>query len=133
MPLLPTALEAELQKLVDSPFADEAEAITAHAAAFRTYMEGISNPVGTPVAHDAGEAAFISAAPGQSLSLAALQAAYVAYVGAFAPLVVPYVATPPPGPPPLAIVSLPAYALSIDTWLKMGTASIPPVPPVPWA
>lgn len=133
MPLLASTLQSALQALVDAPFLDEAEAIEAHAAAFRTYMEGLVNPPALPAAHDEAEAAFILAAPGQSLSLTVIQDAYVAYVTTLAPLTVPYDSVPPAGPPPLALVDLTVYVTSIDLWVRTGTASLPPLPPDPWA
>ena len=133
MPLLPAVLESGLQELVDDPPDSEQVAIERHAAVFRAYMEGITNPAVPPPAHDAAEAAFIAAAAGQALSIAFVQAAYSAYVVALAPLSAPFVSIPPAGLPPLTPVPLPAYVVAVDTWVRTGTASVPPAPPVPWA
>ena len=118
------------------------------STAFDSYMRTISNPASpalfTPAGFDAAKAAMqqsllgMTAAP---VALAAFLAGFTAYVGIVAAVSAPFVSTPPIGPVPLPAalavpapipVSAAAAALAIDTWVRTGTASIPPSPPLPW-
>lgn len=138
MPLNPIVLLDRMQLLVDEPPPDEPTSILEHAAAFRAYMEGLINPAVLPGGHDVAEEAFVAVAQGQSLpppiGILAVQTAYVAYVTALAALTAPFVTVPPPGPPALAAaLSLESYVGIVDLWVRTGTASVPPAPPIPWA
>lgn len=153
MPLIPTIFADELDKFgnPDSPLFEggpesEAEAVVLHAAAFSTYMRGLLTvPPPAPPIHDAAQAAMQAALVGQSLPAPAavpvLNAAYLTYASTVVAGLAAQgwvVATPPTPPGPLTAPIPPgfgslAYALVVDTWLRLVTGSIPPVPPAPWA
>lgn len=143
MALLTATFETELQALVDDPPTVEDEAIQRHASAFRAYFEGVMGttltapvPLILPPGHDAGQAAFQTAAIGQSLSIALVVAAYTAYVTAAVTVPNPafVLVTPPPTPLVLTPAPIASYVQTVDLWLRTGTSTFPGTPPVvsPW-
>lgn len=153
MPLVPTIAADAILKLTDASRLDFAgwppDAVTVGlnwAGVAEAYFAGLGNPIPLPGAIATASAAFAQAMtgalgpPGGPTGVTALQAGFTAFAVALVPLCAPYVVIPPPAPlvvvpgPPTADPNPPAQslALAIDAWARTGTASIPPLPPVPW-
>src|SRR5687767_5346949 len=151
MPLNPSTLVTAIDEFgnPDSPAfiafpADEADAAVKLAAAFKRYMLEIVNPppgAGTVAGHNAGEAAMRSALAGMSapagVGIVALKAGFVAYVAAFFATTAPVVSFAPPGAPLFPPTMVPgagtlAFVTFVDTWIRTGTASVPPATPLVW-
>ena len=148
MPLLSTTLSDAILAFSDPQNrnfpGDAADTGKKWAAAFRTYFEGISNPVCLPIAHVTGEASCVSAmTPLVQATDGAAQAALAAGLQAYVVVIVancaPYVATPPAGfilpsmpPTDSAVDAATILADGINTWAKTGMASIPPATASNW-
>lgn len=117
-----------------------------HAAAFRSYMEGLTTaPAVLPVAHDLAEAAMTAALTGQHLppptGISAINAGYYAYVTTILASLATqaWIVTIPPLPPgPIDLDSLSGsftvedYADVVHRWVTAVQGSLPPAPPVAW-
>jgi hypothetical protein len=154
MPLLLPTLVDELRKIIDNEFSgfegfptNDVQTADRWAAAFGTYMVGITNPppgAGTIAGHSAGRSAMAAALAGMSvpgLAIVLLPLGFAAYAAAFAGTTAPFVSGPPPAPlvmPPLppasGLVAATALAAVIDAWTRTGLTGLPPASPAPgWA
>lgn len=117
-----------------------------HAAAFRSYMEGLTTaPAVLPPAHALAETAMVVALTGQHLppptGISALNAGYYAYVTTVLATLATqaWIVTIPPLPPgPINLSSLSGsftiedYADLVHRWVTAVQGSLPPAPPVAW-
>lgn len=143
MVLLSTTYKSALESIMTTLPTNDTEGATLNAAAFRTYMEGMTNPSVASGQHDSAEQDFISALPdgyaGGSAGLQQLKQAYLAYVtsvhlGTVGPGVGDSF-SPPVGFPMIDnAANLDAFVLAVDTWVRTGlyVQSTGPVVTVPW-
>lgn len=150
MPLVARVFSDELDKFgnPDSPLfeaspASEAEAVVLHASAFSTYARGlVTVPPPPPPAHDAARVAMEGVLVGQSAfnALPLINAAYLLYATTLVAQLAAsgWVVAVPPTPPGPLLNPVPvgftssAYASLVDTWMRLVSGSVPPVPPSPW-
>jgi hypothetical protein len=147
MPLEASVLSSALLAL--PPTTDSAAARRNHAAAFRTYMNGlVTVPPVLPIAHDAAEAAMAAALVGQELlppsSIAAINAGYLAYVATILAALAaspgaPWIVAVPPSPQgPISPgvetsnITADSFADLVHFWVTQIRGSVPPVPPTNW-
>lgn len=149
MPLNPATLTGAILEITDHSVPGhvfpqtQQEVGDRWAAAAKRYFAEMLFPPPNPAAMEAGAAAMaaVFAAPGAGVAQFPL--GWSAFAAAMSPLLVPIVATPPPGPPaipPLPPIGEPntpaaAIAAAVDLWAKTGIGIIPSVPPIvnPWS
>lgn len=117
-----------------------------HAAAFRSYMSGLTTvPPVNPAAHGLAEAAMSAALVGQNLpppfGISAINAGYYAYVTTILATLATQawiVSIPPLPPGPITAsafsggASIEDYANLVHGWVTAVSGSLPPAPPTPW-
>ena len=137
MPLLSTTLRDAILDFSDPQNrnfpGDAADTGKKWAAAFRAYFEEISNPACLPIAHVTGEANCVTE------MVPEVQAVDGAAQKAIAAGLQAYVAAPPAGfilpsmpPTDSAVDAATILADEINTWVKTGTAAIPPATASNW-